>query len=156
FPVTKGTVQQTTGTNTDAFVVKLSGDGSTLFYGTYLGGSDSDQAFGIAVDNTGNAYITGRTDSGNYPISAGVFQTGSQGLPDAFVTVLNPSATVFIYSTLLGGEAADQATGIAVDSSFNAYVTGNTSSLSYPTTNNSFQPGGTGTQGAFVTKLNPA
>jgi uncharacterized repeat protein (TIGR01451 family) len=140
----------------DAFVTKLSPTGSALVYSTYLGGSREDQANGIAVDSAGNAYVTGVTDSTNFP-TVNPFQGASAGSPDAFVTKLSPTGSTLVYSTYLGGSIQDKGYGIAVDSAGNAYVTGNTYSTNFPT-KNPFQgakAGGPDASDAFVTKLSP-
>jgi hypothetical protein len=166
FPTTPGAFQTTNAGNYDAFVTKLDTNalGSlSLVYSTYLGSIDSDTGNGIAVDSTGNAYVTGATASANFPIptTAGTFQTtlgGSAGVPDAFVTKLNPTGTALLYSSYLGGSETDVGNGIAVDSTGNAYVTGFTYSTNFPTTTGAFQtvnPGPAGGKAdAFVTKLN--
>ena len=136
----------------DAFVTKLNPAGSALIYSTYLGGSGLDFGFGIAVDSSGNAYVTGSTNSTDFP-TANAFQAMNIG-NDAFVTKLNSAGSALLYSTFLGGSGSDGATGIAVDSSGNAYVTGSTSSTDFPTAN-AFQAAyGGDLSDAFVTKLN--
>jgi hypothetical protein len=138
-----------------------------LFYSTYLGGSGNDQGFGIAVDSSGNAYVTGSTGSTNFPTTAGAFQTTyGGGSEDAFITKLNPTGSGLVYSTYLGaggGFGNDEAHGIAVDSADNAYVTGSTNSTNFPTTPGAFQPtvpfkncSAVGCTTVFVTKINPA
>ena len=117
----------------DAFVTKLNSNGS-LGYSTYLGGSNTDNGFGIAVDVSGNAYVTGATRSANFPV-ANPIQTAndlSTGTTDAFVTKLNSQGSALVYSTFLGGSNSDTARGIAVDATGSAYVTGFTSSLNFP------------------------
>jgi hypothetical protein len=168
FPVTPGAFQTTCngGNNCanygDAFVAKLNPTGSALVYSTYLGGSSSDWAGGIAVDSSGNAYVTGYTASTDFPITPGAFQTvcGGACLGNVFVTKLNPTGSALIYSTYLGGSRYDNGTGIAVDSADNAYVIGATCSTDFPTMN-PFQPaygGGDcsiyGYGDAFVSKIN--
>jgi hypothetical protein len=154
----------------DGIVFKLDPTGASLVYATYLGGSNDDEAFGIAVDGSGNAYIAGDTFSTNFPHTNGLFQilnkgAGANGSDDGFVTELNPSATLFVYSTYLGGSFSDFANGIAVDGSGNAYVTGETLSTDFPTTPGSFQPtcgtdgncnaaGGAVFSDAFVARIN--
>lgn len=126
----------------------------TLSYSTYLGGSQGDAGYGIAVDSTGNTYIAGQTCSTNFPVQAPE-QAANAGQCDAFVTKLNPTGTALLYSTYLGGSGGDQANGIAIDSSGNAYVTGITNSTNFPTTAGSFQTAyGGGDTDVFVTKLN--
>jgi hypothetical protein len=155
FPTTAGAFQTTGGgISSDAFVTKLNPTGSALVYSTYLGGSRGDSGFGIAVDAAGNAYVTGDTDSTNFPTTVGAFQPGFAAGGDAFVTKLNPTGSALVYSTYLGGSAG--ASGIAVDALGNAYVTGIINSTTFPTTPGAFQRTfGDGTQDAFVTKLNP-
>jgi hypothetical protein len=127
----------------DAFVTKLdpsqSGTGS-LLYSTYLGGSNDDVGHGIAVDGSGNAYVTGLTESSNFPTTPGAFQTSfAGGLDDAFVTKLNASGSALVYSTYLGGSNFEVGLGIAVDDSGNAYITGESGSTDFPTTAGAFQ-----------------
>ena len=126
-----------------------------LFYSTYLGGSGDDIGNSIAVDDAGNAYVTGQIDSTNFPTTPGAFHTTSGGGGDAFVTKLNPTGSGLVYSTYLGGIGFDAGLGIAVDTAGNAYVTGGTTSTDFPTTPGAFQPTFGGGEDAFVTKLNP-
>src|SRR2546430_1144889 len=124
FPTTAGAFQPSSpGGFSDAFVTKLNPAGAALVYSTYLGGTGDENGFGIAVDATGNAYVTGITFSPDFPTTAGAFQPSSPG-GDAFVTKLNPSGAALVYSTYLGGTGCDVAFAIAVDSFGNAYVTG--------------------------------
>ncbi len=128
----------------------------TLSYSTYLGGSDFDVGNGIAVDSSGNAYITGFTFSTNFPTTANAFKTnnGGGGLSDAFVTKLAANGQSLVYSTYLGGNRSDRGFGIAVDSTGSAYVTGDTGSTDFPTTANAFQTSlGGGGQAAFIAKI---
>jgi len=161
----------------DAFVTKINATGSALIYSTYLGGSSDDDAYGIALDSSGSAYISGYTASTDFPTTPGAFQTAfggttggcNQGFPcgDAFVAKLNPAGSKLIYSTYLGGSDWDYSEGLAVDAFGNAYVTGDTGSANFPTTPGAFQTAYTagntcfGASGgfracleAFVTKLN--
>ena len=174
FPGTTGGFQPTNngaGAATNAFVTKLNPTGTGLVYSTYLGGSAvesscngiGDQGFGIAVDGSGNAYVTGTTCSTNFPVTTGAFQTAynSQNKfgESAFVTKLNTTGTALVYSTYLGGSADDGASGIAVDSLDFAYVTGSATSTNFPVTAGVFQSTNfalttSGWGDAFVTKLN--
>jgi Beta-propeller repeat/Abnormal spindle-like microcephaly-assoc'd, ASPM-SPD-2-Hydin len=167
FPTTPGAFQTTYGGGIsdcsvcgDAFVSKLNSAGSSLLYSTYLGGSGSEQGYGIAVDGGGNAYVTGATGSSNFPITPGAFQTSKHGngpAANAFVTKLNAFGSALLYSTYLGGSGGDSSIGIAVDASGQAYVTGATGSSDFPTTPSAFQTTfGGGNGDAFVTKLNAA
>lgn len=123
-----------------------------LSYATFLGGSDADQGNGIAVDASGNVYITGRTSSLNFP-TPGTFDSTLGGPVDAFVAKLNPSGTALLYSTYLGGEGTDAGNAIVVDSAGNAYVTGTTDSVNFPTTPGAFDRT-LNESDAFVVKLN--
>jgi Beta-propeller repeat len=128
-----------------------------LIYSTFLGGSGNDQGFGVAVDGSGNAYVTGETNSTNFP-TTNPLQPANAGGVDAFVTKLNPTGSALVYSTYLGGSGFDQGEGIAVDSSGNAYVVGATNSNNFPVTPNAFQSAcgnPSSCANAFVTKLNP-
>ena len=150
----------------DGFVTKLNSSGNTLVYSTYLGGGTGDFAGAVAVDGTGNAYVTGGTKNPGFTTTSGVFQpmcgtdgTCNGGLYDAFVTVINPSGSGFVYSTFLGGESNDKGLGIAVDATGDAYLTGLTSSLKFPLSKSPLQPtfgGGHLPSDAFVTELNPS
>lgn len=142
------------GGSSDAFVTKLS-LADTLVYSTYLGGNGLDLGGGIAVDSSGNAYIAGSTESSSdFPLHSALYGTFGGGTSDAFVTVINPTGTAYIYSTYLGGSGADAGDGIAVDST-GAYVVGTTESSDFPTML-AYQSTYGGNTDAFVTKLNPA
>ena len=139
----------------DIIVTKLNPAGSALVYSTYLGGSDNDTGWGIAVDSEGNAYVTGHTQSADFPIM-NPLQAALGGSSDAFVAKLNPAGSALVYSTYLGGSDLDQGNGIALDPQGNAYVTGITYSTDFPTMN-PLQPGhGGDVQDVFVANLNPA
>jgi hypothetical protein len=156
YDVTAGAYQTTNAEGFDVFVTKLNASGSGLMYSTYLGGSNADYGFfGIAVDGSGNAYVTGYTQSTNFPVTAGAYQTTfGGGSYDIFVTKLNASGSGLVYSTYLGGSSDDEGQGIAVDGSGNAYVTGLTGSTNYPVTAGAYQTTNHGSKDVFVTKLN--
>ncbi|MDQ1591762.1 MAG: hypothetical protein QOG71_2389 [Pyrinomonadaceae bacterium] len=161
FPTTPGAFQTQEGGrfSTDAFVSKLNSSGSSLVYSTLLGGNHYDVPYGIAVDASGNAFVTGYTESITFPVTAGAFRT-TGGSTEAFVTKLNATGSGLVYSTLLGGAEEDRGQDIAIDAAGHAYVTGYTSSRAFPTTPGSFQPATGGEPGigydAFAAKLNPA
>lgn len=150
FP-TVNPVQAKENGSVDAFVAKLGPGGNSLIYCTYLGGRSDDRAFGIAVDPAGDAYVTGWTGSVAFPVVSPV-QSALAGSRNAFVAKLNPAGNTLIYSTYLGGSGTDSGTGIAVDSSDNAYVTGYTYSSNFPTLG-AFQTSNNGAENAFVAKL---
>ena len=154
----------TSGSN--AFVTKLNSSGSALVYSTYLGGSKGtygDGGASIAVDWSGNAYITGDTDSSDFPTTPGAFQGNyAGGADDVFITKLNSSGSALVYSTFLGGELDDYANDIAIDTAGQAYVTGFTNSTMFPTTADAFNrtysgdvvPAAFFYGDAFITKMN--
>ncbi len=160
--------------STEVFVTKFNAAGNALLYSTYLGGSGGETGYAIAVDSLGNAYVTGETDSptaagpGNVPFpKVGPIQSVYKGGGDAFITKINASGNALVYSTYLGGSGTERGYGIAVDGSFNAYVTGSTSSgLSttvpnvndFPTTAGALQPltASPGAADAFVTMIDAA
>ena len=163
FPTTAATFQDTlSGTNFDAFVTKLNPNGSALVYSTYLGGDNAEAGFGITVDNSGNAYLTGRARSTDFPTTAGAYQTSLNGTNyDAFITKLNSSGNGLIYSTFLGGTKDEDSYDIALDSFGNVYIAGVTESSNLPTTVGAYQTifigGGFYAQtDAYVAKLNPS
>ncbi len=126
-----------------------------ITYSTYLGGSRNDRAWSVAMDNSGNAYVAGETLSTNFPVANAMqpFHSGSSDYPDAWVTKLDSTGTTRIYSTYIGGTSHDEAYGIALDSSNNVYVLGETFSTDFPI-QNALQPTGAGGLDAFVLKLN--
>ena len=148
------------GGRRDSFVTKLNPTGSALIYSTYLGGSgaENEGSLGrIAVDAAGNASVTGITDSPDFPTKNALQPTYGGGVSDAYVAKLNPGGSGFAYSTYLGGSGVEtefSSGGIAVDFDGNAYVTGSTDSVDFPTAN-PLQAARSGAYDAFVTKLNP-
>jgi hypothetical protein len=159
FP-TANPLQSSRAGGSDAFVAKFDPSlvgAPSLIYSTFLGGStnpygDTEKGAGIAVDSLGNAYVTGQTDSADFPTTLGAFQAANGGGVDAFVTKINAAGSALVYSTYLGGSSSDRGYGIALDGSGNAYVTGNTFSTNYPTLN-AAQAAPGGSLDAFVTKL---
>ena len=157
-----GAFQQVFGLIGDAFVTKINAAGNALVYSTYLGGSGTDRGYGIALDGAGSAYVTGHTNSLNFPVAA-AFQPGhgSPGSYDAFVTKFSAAGNTLAYSTYLGGNANEQSLeggAIAVDVNGSAYVAGSTASTNFPGAGTSTiqpTPGAGGSDG-FVVKLNAA
>ena len=132
FP-TSSPIQGVNGGNGDAFITKINASGSSLVYSTYLGGSDGDSGNGIAVDSSGNAYITGGTYSTNFPVASPIQATNAGGWgEDVFVTKINATGNALIYSTYLGGSGYDEGHGITVDTAGNAYITGGATSCDFP------------------------
>jgi len=140
----------------DVFVSKLNAAGSALVYSTYLGGSDDDFGSGIAVDTTGNAFVTGSTASLDFPTANPLQGAYGGGSIDAFVSKLNPTGSALVYSTYLGGTGYDYGDSIVVDTAGNAFIAGSTSSPDFPTVNSLQSAFGGGPYDAFVAKFNPA
>ena len=157
FP-TANALQGTIGGLSDTFVTKLNAAGSALVYSTYLGGSGNESGFGIALDSTGNAYVTGPTTSSNFPTANALQGTkgdSSTSSRDAFLTKFNPGGSALVYSTYVGGNSDDYSDSVAVDSAGNAYIAGTTFSNNFPTAN-PLQGTIKGSLDAFVTKVNAA
>lgn len=153
FPTTPGVFQTTqNSTEGSAFVTAIKSDGSALIFSTYLGGSGANNAFALAVDSTGEAYVTGDTTSADFP-TANAVQTTLAGLTNAFITKLTPDGSGLAFSTYFGGSQTDEGTGIALDSFGDVYVTGRTLSPNYPTSGSPFQTALNGNSDAFITEL---
>ena len=156
FPTTPGAFDTSFGGGTDAFVTRLSPNGSTLVYSTFLGGTLSEAAFALALDALGAATVAGTTSSTDFPTTPGAFDTSFGGAIDAFVSQLSPTGSTLVYSTYVGGVADDDASALALDAQGAATVTGWTRSPDFPTTPGAF---GTsfngGNSDAFVTRLSP-
>ncbi|HEY2393132.1 MAG TPA: SBBP repeat-containing protein [Candidatus Angelobacter sp.] len=144
----------------DAFVTKFSADGSALIYSTILGGSSGDTGNAIAIDRFGNAYVAGETFSTDFPTTPGAFQPAFVDADNGFVTKLSPSGSSFVYSLLLGGGDSDSITSLALDTEHRVYVTGFTCSTNFPVKNAidsvSGQNCADGGGDAFVTRINAA
>ena len=157
FQTTSGAFDTSLAGPSDAFVTKLSPDGSSLAYSMYLGGGGYDVAVGIAVDATGAASVAGYTTSSDFPTTRGAFDTALGGHYDAFVTKLSADGASLAYSTYLGGGGDEAGYGIAVDATGAAYVTGNTASGDFPTRSGAFETSDAfdtvNESDAFVTKL---
>jgi len=138
----------------DAFVTKLSTAGNTLVYSTYLGGYNDDWGISIAIDNARNAYITGTTESFNFPVVNSYDSTLNGGY-DAFVSKLSYAGNILVYSTYLGGINGEEGRGIAVDDAGNAYITGGTWSFNFPVVN-PYDGTFNGGYDAFVSKIDPS
>ena len=159
FPVTAGAYQGTLPSTFSGFVAKLNPTGDSLLYSTFLGGTVVTETTAIAIDSSGNAYLTG-LDNGGFPTTAGAFQATVPGQENAFVAKLAADGKSLLYSTYIGGEKADVARGIAVDSLGDAYITGFTTSTAFPVvpSTGEVQPAIASTDGTsdgFVTEVNP-
>lgn len=156
YPVTPGAYQTVQFFN-NSFITKLNSTGTALVYSTYLGGTTAaSQAFSIALDPAGNAFVAGNASFVFPDVTPGAFQTVSTGDNDAFALKMNQSGTALVYGTLLGGSGSDLGYGIAVDAGGNAYVSGQTASTDFPVTPGAFQTTyGGGPNDTFAAKLNP-
>lgn len=123
FPVAGAPYQATNHGIADVFVTKLNAGGAGLVYSTYLGGNDNDQGYAIAVDASGDAYVTGSTQANDFPVTSGAYSTHGGGSQDIFVTKLDPAGSTLVYSTYIGQSGQQQANGIALDTVGTAYIT---------------------------------
>lgn len=153
FPVKDAYQSQISG-ESDAFVIKLTPAGDSISFSTYLGGSLSDDGTSIAVDSSGNSYITGTTVSTNFP-TANAYQSALKGVSDAYIAKLNSTGSGLIFSTYIGGSLRDISYSIAIDSNGNAFITGETKSTDFPV-KSSYQNELSGKIDAFVTKVSPS
>jgi len=161
---TQGTIATTTGafeatysssSNYVGFISKLNPTGTALVFSSYLGGGSSyNWLNGLALDSSGNSYVTGQTWASDFPTTAGAYRRTSSG-DDAFVAKINPAGTALLYSTFLGGANRDIGNAIAVDASGRAFVTGQTFSADFPTLNGAGPGATSATNGTgFITVLN--
>jgi Beta-propeller repeat len=159
FPVTVGPDLTYNGGRWDAFVARVNPQGTGLDYCGYIGGAIDDEGNGIAVDDQGNAYVTGftRSDQSSFPVTVGPDLTYNGDIVDAFVARVNPQGTALDYCGYIGGAHDDRGTGIAVDGQGNAYVTGFTDSYesSFPVTVGPDLTYNGGPWDAFVARVNP-
>lgn len=159
FPNTSGCYDTYPSYPTAAFLSKIDSTGA-LLYSTYLGADGHNEGYGIAVDGSGNAYITGYTDASDFPTTTGAYDTSHNGDDDIFVTKIDPAGNGtndLLYSTFLGGSGDyNCGEGIAVDGSGYAYVTGTTNSTDFPTTTDAYDTSHNGDYDIFVTRIDPA
>ena len=151
FPITGGAFQQTNVGVDNAFVTKFAAGGGSLAYSTFLGGSGTDEGFGIAVDGKGQAHVVGQTSSTDFPVLLAVSNTFG-GTQNAFVTKLSAAGSSLVYSTYLGGSGRDSAMAVAVDSSNIAYIAGQTTSTNFPVVGG-LQATNAGSSDAFVATM---
>jgi hypothetical protein len=159
FPTSSNAFQTTHGGSDqthqvgDAFVTKVSADGTGLTYSTLIGGADGDAGQSIFVDSKGYAYIAGYTGSTNFPTTTGAYTDEYVGAGDAFYTKVNDIGTKLLYSTFLGGTGSDTAMAMTVDKVGNIYLTGQTQSTDFPKTDDAFDTSAAAKKDIFVTKF---
>ncbi|MCI0585840.1 MAG: hypothetical protein L0323_03250, partial [Planctomycetes bacterium] len=157
FPITAGAYDTTFNGMADAFVTRLSPSGGTLLSSTFLGGAATDIALALALETSGEATVAGRTESSNFPTTAGSYDTsfgGGGSVPfDGFVARLSPSGGNLRYSTFLGEGSLDEATSLASDAAAAATVAGRTLSPNFPTTPGGYDSSANGSYDAFVARL---
>ena len=163
FPTTMGAFDETNdsaGEETSTAIFKLGPDGTTLLFSTFLGGSAADvpRAHGnqIALDNSGHIYVSGHTMSPDFPTTAGAFDETHNGEFDLFLSVLDPTGSMLLYSTYLGGAARDQRPCIALDDAGDVYLAGQTQAPGIPTTPGAFDATYNGGADIYIAKLRPA
>ena len=160
FPFTAGSLDTSLSGGNDVFIAKMNPAGTGLVYCTFLGGSSFESAKGITVNSAGEAFVTGSTQSTDFPTTPGAFDTTAGEYDNAFVAKLDASGASLVYSTYLGGSRLDTGSAIAIDTFGNAYVTGTTASTDFPITAGApdtalVQPTSFDPYDAFVAKLNP-
>jgi fibronectin type 3 domain-containing protein len=155
FPTTTGAFSTSRpGGSTDLFLLRLDPSGGSLGYSTYLGGDVYEKVFGIHVDGMGNAYLTGETESLQFPTTVGAYDTTRDGQQDCFVTKMDPTGSELVYSTYIGGDGRDRGIAIESDASGRAYVAGLTdSSHRFPLTENAYDLKRSGASDGFVLRL---
>ena len=151
FPTVAALQSSLTGAR-NAFVSKVSADGSAMAFSTYLGGTGADQGYALALDGAGNVYVTGSTTSRDFPTVAPA-QSASGGGTDVFVSEVKSDGSALVYSTYLGGSGTDSPNGIAVDSAGNAYVVGATTSPNFPAINPMESANSSSPNEAFVAQV---
>jgi hypothetical protein len=157
FPTTPGAFDTAylPGTHDDAFVSKISADGSHLIYSTFVRGSSHDNAQGVAIDGYTNVYIVGFTKSVDFPISQDAFdKTCDSANYDGFITKLDPSGSMLVYSSYIGGSSTDECLAIALDYEGYAYIAGTTRSVDFPTVLGSYDTIKNENDNTFVSKIN--
>jgi uncharacterized repeat protein (TIGR01451 family) len=153
FPTTPGALATTyRGGDFDGVVFKLNPTGSGLVYSTFVGGEENDSAEGIAIDSSGNAYVVGGARSQSFPTTVTAYQASGAGDTDGYLLKFNASGSSLLYGTMIGGTGTDRGSGVAIDSSGNAYVAGFCASQDFPTVN-AFQNSPAGGFEAFVAKI---
>ena len=154
FPTTAGAYDTSHNGSIDVFVFRLSADGGTLVYSTFVGGSSADHGYALALDGNGNAVVTGMTDSADFPTTAGAYDTSHNSSDDGFVFKLSADGSTLLYSTFVGGSSKEYLSfGLVLDDGGDAVVTGMTESADFPTTAGAYDTSYNGSDDVFVFKL---
>ncbi|MDQ1265552.1 MAG: hypothetical protein QG635_703, partial [Bacteroidota bacterium] len=156
YPTSTGAYNVKNSGITDIFASKLNSTGSSLLYSTFIGGDSRDDGLAMTVNNSGSIYITGYTQSSNFPITASGYDNSLNGYTDVFSVKLNPGGSFLLYSTFIGGDNIDEGLRISTDNSDNASITGQAWSNNYPVTSGAYNMAFSGNCDVFVSKLNPA
>jgi hypothetical protein len=156
FPTTVGAYDRTHAGSYDVFVAKLDASGSTVLWGTFIGGTLEDRPFALEVDAADNVVVAGHTFSSDFPTTVGAYDRTLSGVRDAFVVKLNAAGSALMFSTYLGGNSYERVWGLALDSSGQPVVAGETGSADYPTTAGAFDTVFGGAGDGFVAKLDAA
>ncbi|MGH9760363.1 MAG: SBBP repeat-containing protein, partial [Blastocatellia bacterium] len=156
FPTTPGSYQERLAGRFDSFVTKFDAQGHSLLFSTFLGGAADDSAMSVALDHDGNVYVTGNSESHDYPVTPDAFQTVKRGPSDVVVSKLNPDGSKLVYSTYLGGESDETGYAIAVDNSGNAVVAGETFSAGFPTTSDAILAQTSALPTGFLSVIEPS
>jgi len=155
FPVTSGAYDETFNEGgQDSYLLKLNSLGNGIIYSTYIGGTGSDTGYGVDLDPSGNVYVTGETNSTDFPTTSGAYNESSNGDTDCYVLKINTDGTTLLYATLIGGGSWEGSPSIDVDSSGNAYIAGTTNSTNFPVTTGAYDETNNGGYEVFATKLN--
>ncbi|UCC93253.1 MAG: hypothetical protein JSW25_00825, partial [Thermoplasmata archaeon] len=156
FPTTVGAYDVSPNGHYDVFAMKLSADGIVLEFSTLIGGSISDMCQAMVVDASGHMYIAGYTLSSDFPTTDGAYgEAYTAGPNDLFVLRLDPTGSSLEYSTYLGGEGTEHVGDICLDGSGNLFLTGETDSVYFPTTEDAYDSTMSGEEDCFITKLSP-
>ena len=154
FPTTPGSFDETFNSSYDVFIVKLNSSGSSLLYSSFAGGDSDDYGSSIIADANGNAYLTGYTQSLNFPVTPGAYDETLNGGYDAFVMKLNNAGAGMIYSTYVGSNDYDFPYSVALDGSGSVFISGSSWGSNYPVTPGAYDESFNGITDVFVTRLN--
>jgi predicted transcriptional regulator len=154
FPTVPGVIFESPIGGIDCVIFKLDPNGSKFIYSTYLGGNNSEIAYSMALDRFGNVYVSGYTESANFPTTENAYDKDYHGGRDIFISKLNPNATELLYSTYIGGKGGEYGVGLTVDYFGNVYATGQTNSPGFPTTVGAYNNSNSSVYNIYVLKLN--